>query len=87
MKIYLESYMSKVSSQKTGFLANSSGNASMQFALIAGAVSIASALLVPLVFKGSSQIASNEIYGVDRTVTGSIKPVKRYHIRKSVLDK
>ena len=59
----------------------------MQFALIAGAVSIATALLVPLVFKGNSQVASTDIYGVDKTVTGSIKSVKRYHIRKSILDK
>lgn len=79
--------MNKVSDQKNCFLTNSSGDASMQFALIAGAVSIASALLVPLVFKGNSQIASTDIYGIDRTVTGSIEPVKRYHIRKSILDK
>jgi hypothetical protein len=79
--------MDKANDQKNCFLTNSSGDASKQFALIAGAVSIATALLVPLVFKGNSQIASTDTYGVDRTVTGSIKPVKRYHIRKSILDK
>lgn len=79
--------MNKFSGQKLSFLTNSSGNASIQFALVAGAVSIATALLVPLVFKGGTQFASSDIYGVDKTVTGSIKPAKRYHIRKSILDK
>ncbi len=79
--------MNKIRDQKKSFLTQSSGDASKQFALIAGAVSIASALLVPLVFKGNSQIASTGIFGVDRTLTGSIKPAKRYHIRKSILDK
>ncbi len=79
--------MNKVRDRKKSFLTQSSGGVSKQFALIAGAVSIASALLVPLVFKGNSQIASTDIFGVDRTVTGSIKPVKRYQIRKSILDK
>lgn len=58
----------------------------MQFALVAGAVSVAAALLVPLVFEGSSQLAFNNHQQIDRTITGSISPVKRYHIRKSILD-
>ena len=82
--------MDKVNNRKNRFLSNAAGDASMQFALMAGAVSVATALLVPLVFKGNSKIASTDIYGIDRTVTGSIKPaksVKRYHIRRSILDK
>ena len=81
--------MDKINSQKNHFLSNSRGDTSMQFALFAGAVAIGSALLVPMIFKGNAQIASSDKFGIDRTVTGSIKsvkPVKRYHIRTSVLD-
>jgi len=78
--------MRQSSEKQKRFLANTKGDASMQFALIAGAVSIATALMVPLVFKGNFKFASTNVHGIDTTVTGSIKPVKRYHIRKSVLD-
>jgi|GEM_PF-4051668 len=81
--------MDQVNNQINRFVNNNCGDASIQFALIAGAMAIGSALLVPMVFKGNAQIASSDKYGVDRTVTGSInpvKPVKRYHIRTSVLD-
>ncbi len=69
-----------------GFLSNINGDTSMQFALVVGAVSVAAALLVPLTFSGSSQLAFTDHQQIDRTVTGSIGPVKRYRIRKSILD-
>lgn len=58
----------------------------MQFALVVGAVSVAAALLVPLAYKGNSQLALGDHQQIDRTITGSIGPVKRYRIRRSILD-
>ncbi len=69
-----------------GFLSNINGDTSMQFALVVGAVSVAAALLVPLTFSGSSRLVFTDHQQIDRTVTGSVGPVKRYRIRKSILD-
>ncbi len=76
----------KYNADNSGFLANISGDTSMQFALVVGAVSVAAALLVPLTFSGSSRLVFTDHKQIDRTVTGSVGPVKRYRIRKSVLD-
>jgi hypothetical protein len=68
------------------FLSNTGGDTSMRFALIIGAVSIVSALMVPLAIEGNSRLLSFDRQNVDTIVTGSIKKPKRYHIRKSILD-
>lgn len=72
--------------RKTGFMSNINGDTSMQFALIVGAVAVASALMVPLAIQGNSRLASLGHQNVDTITTGSIKQGKRYRIRKSILD-
>ena len=67
-------------------MSNKSGDTSMRFALIVGAVAVVSALMVPVAMEGNSLLASFDRQNVDTIVTGSVKKPKRYHIRKSVLD-
>jgi Flp pilus assembly pilin Flp len=66
------------------FMADDSGGASVQVALMFGAAGIAMALLAaPLVQGVAERHAATT--GVDTMATGSIQPAKRYTIRRSVL--
>jgi len=70
------------------FRSNESGGSSVQIALMFGAVAMALSVLVAPQVKNAVDIyAENKALGIDRVVTGSIKPAKEYTIRKSVLDK
>lgn len=63
------------------------GGASVQAALMFGAVAIALAVLVtPQVEKAADIYAQNRALGIDRVLTGSIEKSRRYSVRKSVLD-
>ena len=58
----------------------------MQMALAFGVVGIAAAvLLTPVLQDASDDVASNDPFGVDLTVTGSVARANRYVIRQSVL--
>ncbi|MEO0328460.1 MAG: hypothetical protein AAF217_07650 [Pseudomonadota bacterium] len=75
---------------KTGpetFLRNRSGETSIRMALVFGmAVIVITIVATPMLDKTSRQYAGN-FNGIDNTITGSVKPVKRYTIRKTVMDK
>jgi len=76
----------KVATAAAALMLNKSGDTSMRFALIVGAVSIVSALMVPVAMEGNSMLASFDRQNIDTIVTGSVKKPKRYLIRRSVLD-
>lgn len=62
------------------------GAAPIRMALIFSAAAIAGAvLLTPLLRDATQKIASSEAFGIDRTLTGSVRKADRYTIRQSVL--
>ena len=64
------------------------GGASVQTALLFGAVAIAlSVLTAPFLEEAADTYAENRALGIDRVMTGSVKKSRRYTIRRSVLDK
>jgi hypothetical protein len=68
------------------FLGNVSGGASVQAAMLFGAAGIALALLgAPVMQAAATRFADSGGPGVDRTTTGSVSPVNRYTVRRSVL--
>lgn len=71
------------------FRFNRSGGATMQSALLFGAVGLALAvLLTPQLKSASDYYAENRALGVDRVITGAIeKKIQRRIVRRSVLDK
>lgn len=70
------------------FQNNQYGGSTVQIALMFGAVAMAlSVLVAPQVRNAVDVYAENKALGIDRVITGSIKPAKQYTIRKSVLDK
>ncbi len=68
------------------FLTNIAGSTSVQFALIISAVAIAVGLAIPVAIESNSQLLALDRSNIDYSTTSSIKPVKRYNIRKSILD-
>lgn len=77
---------SKIVTVIAALVLNKSGGTSMRFALVVAAVSIISALVIPMAMEESSLLASFERQNIDTIITGSVKKPKRYTIRKSVLD-
>ncbi|MCF6320900.1 MAG: hypothetical protein L3J32_03935 [Rhizobiaceae bacterium] len=76
----------KFSTGKSDLLRDVAGGSSVKFSLIISAVAIAVGLAVPIAIEGNSQILAFDRPDIDYMTTSSIKPVKRYNIRKSVLD-
>lgn len=75
------------------FLKSQSGTSTLQMAAIFGALALVVSLIgVPALDQASRDYADNRAYGIDDVVVGSIDNrrsngnVKRYTIRKSVLD-
>jgi len=67
---------------------NNHGGATLQSAMLFGAVAMAlSVLAAPQLKSAADSYAENKAFGIDRVMTGSIKPAKQYTVRKSVLDK
>lgn len=69
---------------------DSHGGATVQTALLFGAVALALSVLIAPQLQGAvDTYAENKALGIDRVITGSLKPkkTKQYVIRKSVLDK
>lgn len=84
MRTHFVSIVGKVSD----FQKNQHGGSTVQIALMFGAVAMAiSVLAAPQVRNAVDIYAENKALGIDRVITGSIKPTKQYTIRKSVLDK
>ena len=84
MAVRLNSLISKIST----FKSDDAGGSTVQIALMFGAVAMAlSVLVAPQVRNAVDIYAENKALGIDRVMTGSIKPTKEYTIRKSVLDK
>jgi len=73
------------------FKKDQSGGASMQAALLFGAVTLALTVLVtPQLKKAGDYYAENKSLGIDRVITGAIEKNSKRKItiiRKSVLDK
>lgn len=73
------------------FMNDTHGGATLQTALLFGAVAMALSVLIAPQLKNAADIyAQNKALGIDRVMTGSVeKPddTKTYTIRKSVLDK
>ena len=70
------------------FIKNTYGGATLQSALLFGAVAIALAVLVtPQLQQAADVYAENKALGIDRVITGSVEKKRTYTIRKSVLDK
>lgn len=58
----------------------------MQTALVFGAAALALALIgTPLMHSASIRFARDASPGIDRTITGSVRPAARFTIRRSVL--
>ena len=81
--------ISKLFASISAFRSNHNGGATMQSALLFGAVGLALAvLLTPQLKSASDYYAENKSLGVDRVITGALeKSVQRRIVRKSVLDK
>lgn len=72
--------------QASRFRHDRRGGLPMQMALIFGAVGVAAALLLaPALEETTRQYAADDGFGIDRTVTGSVRRAERYTIRRSVL--
>lgn len=70
------------------FTVDTHGGATMQTALLFGAVAMAlSVLVTPYLKSAADTYAENRALGIDRVITGSVKKTKHFTIRKSVLDK
>lgn len=81
--------MSNFSKLVSKFIANQSGGASLQVALLFGAVALAlTVLLTPQLKRAGDYYAENKSLGIDRVIVGAIEKTetKRRIIRKSVLD-
>ena len=79
-------YKAKYSAKK--FFENTYGGATLQSALLFGAVAMALAVLVTPQLQHAADIyAENKALGIDRVITGSVEKKRTYTIRKSVLDK
>jgi len=74
------------STENNGFLRNISGSTSVQFALIISAVAIAVGLAIPVAIESNSQLLALNRSNIDYSTTSSITPIKRYNVRKSILD-
>lgn len=70
------------------FKKDTSGGATLQTAMLFGAVALAlSVLAAPQLKSAADTYAENRALGIDRVMTGSVQKAKEYTIRKSVLDK
>ena len=79
-------YKAKVSVLQ--FVESTYGGATLQSALLFGAVAMALAVLVtPQLQQAADIYAENKALGIDRVITGSVEKKRTYTIRKSVLDK
>ena len=86
--IDMHTYRNLIIGKILDFRTNIHGGSSVQIALMFGAVAMAlSVLVAPQVRNAVDIYAENKALGIDRVMTGSIKPAKEYTIRKSVLDK
>ena len=84
MRIRVTSVLPRIKS----FFRNDHGGATLQSAMLFGAVAMAlSVLAAPQLKKVTDTYAQNKALGIDRVITGSIKQDKQYTVRKSVLDK
>ncbi len=64
------------------------GGATLQAALLFGGVAMAlSVLIAPQLKSAVDTYAENRALGIDKVITGSIKPTRQITVRKSVLDK
>lgn len=78
----------KVAGHIKSMLADSHGGATMQTAMLFGAIALALTVLVtPQLKSAADTYAENRALGIDHVMTGSIKKTKTYTVRKSVLDK
>jgi len=69
------------------FIGDESGGASMQAAMLFGAIGVAMALLAAPLLQGAvERQASIRNLSLDKVTTGSIAPASRYIIRRSVLN-
>jgi len=69
------------------FASDQHGGASVQAAMLFGAVGVAMALLAAPLLQGAvERHASGGGFGIDTATTGSIAPANRYVIRRSVLN-
>ena len=70
------------------FRTDAKGGATLQAAMLFGAVAMALSVLIAPQLKGVvDTYAENRALGIDKVITGNVKPVKQITIRKSVLDK
>lgn len=77
----------KSSGRATRFSNHAGGGASVQAALLFGAVAMALAVLAaPMLQSATAFYAENRAFGIDRVMTGSIEKGKRHTVRHSVLD-
>ena len=76
-----------LSSRASRFSNHAGGGASVQAALLFGAVAMALAVLAaPMLQSATEFYAENRAFGIDRVMTGSIAKGKRHTVRHSVLD-
>jgi hypothetical protein len=69
------------------FAGDQHGGASVQAAMLFGAIGVAMALLAaPLLHGAVERHASSGAFGIDTATTGSIAPANRYIVRRSVLN-
>lgn len=67
-------------------LANRSGSATVQTALLFGGIALAVAVLAAPMLQGAAgYYAQNRAFGIDRVMTGGVAKGERVTIRKSVL--
>lgn len=69
------------------FVKHTGGGASVQAAMLFGAIGMAMAVLAAPMLQGAvDYYAENRAFGIDRVMTGSVEKGNRYTVRKSVLD-
>lgn len=70
------------------FSENCHGGTTVQTAMLFGAIALALSVLIAPQLQGAvDTYAENRALGIDHVITGSLKPSKKYTIRKSVLDR
>ncbi len=72
---------------KNRFQRHNGGGASVQAAMLFGAIGMAMAVLAAPMLQGAvDYYADNRAFGLDRVMTGSVEKGDRYTVRKSVLN-
>ncbi len=82
----MRSLVHTAKSLRRNFSKHNGGGASVQAAMLFGAIGMAMAVLAAPMLQGAvDYYADNRAFGLDRVMTGSVEKGNRYTVRKSVL--